>query len=75
MLVKSVGTLFPGVEAHLLREDGSEADVDEVGELYVRSDTVALGYYNNEEATRKTFVDGWLRTGDVFRVDRNGCFL
>ena len=72
--VDSVGMLFPGVEAHVLREDGSEADVNEVGELYVRSECVAFGYWNDEKATREAFVDGWLRTGDLVRVDQDGCF-
>ena len=72
--VDSVGMLFPGVEAHIVREDGSEADVNEVGELYVRSECVALGYWNDEKATREGFVDGWLRTGDSVRVDQDGCF-
>jgi long-subunit acyl-CoA synthetase (AMP-forming) len=73
--VDSVGMLFPGVEAHVLKEDGSEADVNEAGELYVRSECVALGYWNDEKATQQAFIDdGWLRTGDLVRVDQNGCF-
>ena len=75
LAVESVGTLFPGVDARLLREDGSEADVNEAGELYVRSGTVALGYWNNKKATRETFVNGWVRTGDLVRIDQNGYFL
>jgi long-subunit acyl-CoA synthetase (AMP-forming) len=74
-MLDSVGTLFPGVEARVLRDDESEADVNEPGELYVRSERVALGYWDNEEATRETFVDGWVRTGDIVRVDHNGRFL
>ena len=74
-VVDSVGKLFPGVEARVLREDGSETDVNEAGELYVRSERVALGYWNNEKATQETFVDGWVRTGDLVRVDQNECFL
>jgi acyl-CoA synthetase (AMP-forming)/AMP-acid ligase II len=72
--VDSVGMLFPGVEAHVLREDGSEAEVDEPGELYIQSECVALGYWNDERAMRGAFVDGWLRTGDLVRVDQDGCF-
>ena len=73
-LVDSVGKLFPGAEARVLREDGSEADVNEPGELYVRSGTVALGYWNNEKETQASFVDGWVRTGDLVRVDQNDRF-
>ena len=69
------GILLPFVEARILREDGSDADYDEVGELVLRSPTVALGYRNNEKATKETFVDGWLLTGDRFYVDRQERFL
>ena len=72
--VDSVGILFPDEEARVLREDGSEADVNEAGELYIRSECVALGYWDDEKATREAFVDGWLRTGDLVRVDQDGCF-
>ena len=75
-VANSVGKLHPIAEAKLLKEDGSEAGVNEPGELYVRSQTVALGYWNDEKGTRETFSDdGWLRTGDIFRVDQNGNFL
>lgn len=54
----SVGKLLPGCEAKV---------VD--GEIWVKSSSVMLGYYKNEEATRETLVDGWLRTGDLGYVD------
>ena len=69
------GILLPFMEARIIREDGSDADYDEVGELVLRSPTVALGYRNNEKATKETFVDGWLLTGDRFYVDRQERFL
>ncbi|KAH9949803.1 hypothetical protein B0H21DRAFT_726036 [Amylocystis lapponica] len=69
------GTLLAGMEARILREDGSEAGYDEAGELFVRGGNVALGYWGDEAATRETFLEcGWLRTGDHFRVDRKGWF-
>lgn len=74
-IVNSIGVLYPGMEARLLREDGSEADFNEVGELYVRGGSVALGYWNDEKATQETFINGWLRTGDRFRMDENGRLL
>ena len=54
----------------IMRTDGSAAaQADEVGEIWVAGPSVALGYWNNPEATHKAFVerDGarWLRTGDV----------
>lgn len=75
-IIGSTGILLPGQEARIVREDGTEADVDEVGEMYLRGRNIALGYWNNETATRETFVEGgWLRTGDRFKVDKDGNFL
>lgn len=69
------GILCPSLEARILRENGSDADYDETGELILRGPTVALGYWNNEKVTRETFKDGWLYTGDRFYVDRQERFL
>jgi long-subunit acyl-CoA synthetase (AMP-forming) len=61
----SSGSLLPGVEARLVSQDGEEiTDYDTPGELLVRSPSVALGYLDNERATKETFQDGWMRTGD-----------
>ena len=69
------GILCPSIEARILREDGSEADYNEIGELILRGPTVALGYWENEQATKGTFKDGWLHTGDRFYVDKQERFL
>ncbi|KIL66829.1 hypothetical protein M378DRAFT_74729 [Amanita muscaria Koide BX008] len=71
----STGVLLPNLVAKILREDGTEADVNEVGELWIKGPTVSLGYWNNEKATKETFVDGWLKTGDKFRVNEDGYFF
>ena len=68
LIAGSVGILMPEMEARILRDNSTEADVDEVGELYLRGGN---RYWNHEKATKETFVeDGWLRTGDRFRVGR-----
>jgi acyl-CoA synthetase (AMP-forming)/AMP-acid ligase II len=43
-----------------------------VGELLVRGQNIVAGYWNKPEATAATFVDGWLHTGDLARVDELG---
>lgn len=54
-----------------MREDGSEAGYNEPGEIWLRGGNIALGYFRNEKATKETFVNGWLRTGDRFSVDED----
>ncbi|KAG6810648.1 hypothetical protein H0H92_010911 [Tricholoma furcatifolium] len=74
-LAGSAGVLLPGMEARVVRDDGSEAGFNEQGELWLKSDNIALGYWNNEKATRETFIDGWLHTGDKFTVNEEGYFF
>lgn len=54
-------------------EDDKDVEPGKPGELIVRGDIVTNGYYNNPEATRDTFRNGWFCTGDV-AVDRGGKF-
>ena len=49
---------------------------NEVGELWACGPNIVKGYWNKPEATAQTFVDGWVRTGDLARVDEEGfCFI
>jgi acyl-CoA synthetase (AMP-forming)/AMP-acid ligase II len=70
----SVGALIPNTEARLIDPE-TEKDVaqGEEGEIWIRGPQVMKGYLNNDEATAETLVeDGWLRTGDIARIDQNG---
>jgi len=64
----SAGRLLPGVVARVMKADGTFVGFNEPGELQVKMPSLALGYWKNEEATKETFVDGWLRTGDEVTV-------
>jgi long-chain acyl-CoA synthetase len=64
---ESVGFAAPVVDLRLDAASGSDA-----GELLVRGPNVVPGYWMKPEATRDAIVDGWLRTGDVARIDEDG---
>lgn len=49
-----------------------DPDPDGIGEVWASGPNVMLGYYNNEEATRKTFAGGWFKTGDLGYFDGDG---
>lgn len=68
----SCGTVAEGYEVKLVRPDGEEGVLE--GELWTRNPCVTEGYHNLPDVTREKIVDGWLRTGDVFRVDADGFF-
>lgn len=72
----SVGQAIPGIEVQLHRDKGNDnkdKDADEVGELWVRGPNVMKGYYRAPELTAATITaDGWLRTGDLARIESDG---
>ena len=68
----TVGRPRPGIEVTVRDDDGRPVDGDGVGELWLRSPTQMSGYWRDPEATAATVVDGWLRTGDLARLDERG---
>lgn len=70
-----IGTPRPPVEARIVDEAGVPVDTGEVGELCLRSPTMADGYWNHPDATAETFRNGWLHTGDLATQAPSGEFV
>jgi len=73
-----VGTIgFPvsSTEVSLRDDDGKEVAMDTSGEICVRGPQVMKGYWNNDEETKKIMLpNGWLKTGDIGMIDKDGYF-
>ena len=70
----SSGKPVPGYEVRLMKEDNSEADTNEIGELEVKGPTSAISYWNKPEKTKATFIGDWVKTGDKYTKDANGIY-
>ncbi|GLH82364.1 acid--CoA ligase [Bradyrhizobium sp. SSBR45G] len=70
----SAGKPVLHTEVRIVRPDGSDAAIGELGELWVRGPNVTPGYWNRPDANRSSFTDGWLHTGDATRVDEEGFY-
>ncbi|MDH5676079.1 MAG: acyl--CoA ligase [Myxococcales bacterium] len=69
----SVGRALPPlVELEVLDESGGRLGVDQEGEIRIKSATNMRCYWNRPEATAETLDDGWIRTGDLGRIDAEG---
>jgi long-chain acyl-CoA synthetase len=69
----SIGLPVPSTELSIQDDDGKVLDIGGVGELCVRGPQVMRGYWNKPEETAKVLSpDGWLRTGDIARIDDAG---
>jgi len=67
----SAGKPLPGYEVRIVDDNGKELPPNQPGEIIV-SGSIMNGYYNNPQATAETIKDGWLYTGDIGKVDRDG---
>jgi long-chain acyl-CoA synthetase len=68
----SCGVASPTGEVRIVGSEGQDMPVGEVGELWYRGPIVVRGYWNKPQATAETFVDGWVKTGDLAKVDEEG---
>lgn len=71
----SVGVPVPSTHVRVVDPDSmQDVDVGEEGELWIKGPQVVPGYWERPDATRESIVDGYLRTGDVGRMDDRGFF-
>lgn len=68
----SVGTPLPLCEVRVVGDDGQPIGVGETGEIWSRSPVVVREYWNNPQATKETFQDGWCHTGDLGTMNKDG---
>ncbi|WP_328804924.1 class I adenylate-forming enzyme family protein [Parasphingopyxis marina] len=73
----SCGQIIPICDMQIVDlQTGRPVPAGETGELCVRGATIVRGYWNKPEETERSFVEGWLRTGDLARVDEEGfCYI
>jgi long-chain acyl-CoA synthetase len=68
----SSGYLVKGLELKICDDKGNELPVCEKGEIVVRGENVMAGYWNNPTATQEALKNGWLYTGDLGMMDKDG---
>jgi len=73
--LRSAGYSAPAAEVRIVDEEGQEAPPGKPGEIQVRGPMIMQGYWNQPQMTEEVFSDGWLRTGDVAKVDEDGFFF
>jgi benzoate-CoA ligase len=70
----SSGKIIPGYEAKIVDEHGEPVAPNEIGDLLIKGDSTCIGYWNQHEKTKDTFVGHWFRTGDKYCQDEDGYF-
>ncbi len=68
----SCGAAAPAMDFKIVGSKGETLGPNEVGELWVKGPNNCKAYWNKPEATAKTFIDGWVVTGDIGRIDDEG---
>jgi long-chain acyl-CoA synthetase len=71
----SIGVPIWGVEVKLIDESWNTIEgIDEIGEIAIRGHNIMRGYYNRPEATAEVIRDGWFRSGDLGKRDKDGFY-
>lgn len=70
--IDSVGKPVPGVKVKITDKTGSPLKANHIGQVEVKSSGVFKGYYKQPELIEETIIDGWLKTGDLGKLDNDG---
>jgi benzoate-CoA ligase len=71
----TTGKAVPGYELRLVDEQGNPVKPGELGELQIRGETAANGYWNNRDKSRSTFIGAWTKSGDKYSQDPDGYYV
>ena len=71
----STGTVVDGCQVKLMDDYGNEVKQGQLGELFVHSEYSSKKYWNDESSTQYTFIDGWIKTNDMYMVNTNGHYV
>lgn len=72
---ESVGFAVPGTAVRIVGDDGQDVPAGQVGEMWVKGPTLMQGYWRQPELTATKVHDGWLRTGDLARLDEGFYYI
>lgn len=70
-----LGRPFAGLRVRIVKEDGQEAGIDEIGEICVKGFSIFTEYYRDPEKTAEAKRDGWFHTGDLGSLDAGGTLM
>ena len=70
----TIGIPVPSTLVRLVDDDGKEVELGEAGELLAKGPQIMLGYWGKDDETKNAVRDGWLATGDVATMDKDGFF-
>lgn len=70
--IGSIGKAIPGVTLKIMDRQGNELSPGVMGEIWARGENIMKGYYRDAKLTNETIEDGWLKTGDLAKMDEDG---